>query len=187
MSGKFQEAWIVKKAGGIILKFALVLVAVGLLSGAYWWVATLFKGEVFVEMRTGNEETFQLDEAQPLMFFDTNTGFGSSPGHVNPTKGVFLYDPDGELVDLDRKGTSDRDHYFGDFVTTKPGEYRFVLEELEKVQSKGALVAYDSIPGRGVSGWTAIICLFWAAPTAFLGGCFWIFSGKEEATKNELG
>ncbi|MEJ6582380.1 MAG: hypothetical protein QNL68_21565 [Akkermansiaceae bacterium] len=60
---------------GWILKIALGLVVLGLVLLGYWLLAWKFRGEVFVEMRTGKEETFVLEEGQTLEFRDVMRSF----------------------------------------------------------------------------------------------------------------
>ena len=102
---------------------------------------------------------------------------GSAPAKIDPDQGFALYQPNGELCELDR--SVGEGYYFGDFEAPMAGEYRFVLDELQDVQSRGALIAKDALPFRGPTGWLAILCLVLSGPVAFVGGLLWIASPKE--------
>ncbi|YCM42433.1 hypothetical protein V2O64_14070 [Verrucomicrobiaceae bacterium 227] len=158
------------------MKLALGLIVSAVLLFGYWLLARKFRGEVFVEMRTGNEKTFELEEGQPLEFHDVNTGLGSAPAKIDSGQGYALYQPNGERCELDR--SVGEGYYFGDFEAPVAGTYRFVLDELEDVQSRGALIGHDTLPFRNGTGWAAIWCFVFSGPLAFLGGLLWILAPK---------
>jgi hypothetical protein len=175
-----------KKFATFLLKSALALIVIGGVSFGYWLLTKKFQGETLVEISTGKEESFEVEEAQSVKFFDTNTGLGSSPGKIDPEKGVYLYQPNGELCELDTADTGGSSFYFGQFHLPVAGTYRFVLEDLPKVGSRGALIAHDKLPFRSKSISIALTCLGFAGPMAFLGGLLWMISPCKPVAKEPI-
>lgn len=175
-----------KKFATFLLKSAVVLMVIGGVSFGYWLLTKKFQGETLVEISTGMEKSFEVEEAQSVKFFDTNTGLGSSPGKIDPEKGVYLYQPNGGLCELDTADAGGASFYFGQFHLPVAGTYRFVLDDLPEVGSRGALIAQDTLPFRGESIAIALTSLGFAGPLAFLGGLLWMISPRKRVAQEPI-
>jgi hypothetical protein len=170
-----------KSPGKSILKFSLYLVMGAGLSLAYAFLAFLLLGDEVVEIQTGGKETFVLDEPALLVLVDTNTGLGSSPGIIKADGGVRLFDPDGELCELNRDGYGNDFRRFGEYDLKKTGPYRFEIDEIAgSTQSRGALKSRDKLPLLGVAVWSGLALALLSVPMALLGGLALLVTPKKE-------
>jgi len=171
-----------KNPGNSILKGALFLLAIALLAFLYAFGAYQLRGEAVIEISTGEEGTFELEEPDRLVLVDTNTGLGSSPGTIEVDGGVRLYGPDGELCELDPDGYGQRSYHFGEYDLKEAGTYRFVLDEIQddRVRSTGALKTRDTLPGLVLAVVSGVACFLLAILFAILGALALLFSAQKE-------
>lgn len=153
------------------MKVSLYVFGVALLAFAYALIAFLLRGEVVIEIQTGEDETFEMEKTAHLVLVDTNTGLGSSPGTINVDGGVRLFGPDGQECELDPDGYGTRSYHFGEYHLEETGTYRFVLDEIQEgdVRSRGALKTRDKLPGLGLAVFSGVACFVLAIPIAILG------------------
>lgn len=165
--------------GKAVLKVSRIILGIAGLVFVYTFLAISLEGEELIKLRDGESGTFEMKRPGRLILIDTNVGLGSSPGIIL-AEGARLFDPDGELCELDEKKYEGKSRWLGEYRLSKTGFYRLEFDELEGgAESHAILRKPHVLPGSRIAGWVVAGLIILAIPIAIIGGVMLPFSPKK--------